>query len=82
MAANSRALFGFGSKREELNLRKSGPLCLNERPSAGRAATSLMGQLRIFPGSRGWHLRMVDVWTSATLLPLAGESLAVFEGLS
>jgi hypothetical protein len=33
----------FGSKREELNVSKSGPLCPIERTSMRRAATSLMG---------------------------------------
>ena len=33
------------TKREELNVSKSGPLCTNERTSMRRAAISLMGQV-------------------------------------
>ena len=37
-----------GSKREELNVSKSSPLCLGELTSKRRAATSLVGQQRSF----------------------------------
>ena len=42
----------FGSKCEELNVRKSSPLRPTERTSMRRAATSLMGQSRLVHGSK------------------------------
>jgi hypothetical protein len=64
------ALFACGSKCEELIVSTTRPL-LPPSPTCRATRISVaMGQIRTFPGSHRWGLRMGDQRTSARPLPL------------